>query len=168
MIVISYFDDLRLEQDATTRDALLVSEKQAHEATKKTLTETLGRNEELIKKIQDSDKHNLQLQLTVERLIIILGSMFLVKKLSEILSSKSFICSIPLNLTFSHDYRLQENASAKEALLLRERDQNNATVKAQEESQERNSQLLKKFEDVDKKIDLLQGTIQRYYMHPCV
>uniref|UniRef100_A0ACD5TEB0 Uncharacterized protein n=1 Tax=Avena sativa TaxID=4498 RepID=A0ACD5TEB0_AVESA len=63
-----------LEQDATTRDALLVSEKQTHEATKKTLTETLGRNEELIKKIQDSDKHNLQLQLTVERLIIILGS----------------------------------------------------------------------------------------------
>ncbi|CAM0954276.1 unnamed protein product [Alopecurus aequalis] len=117
----------RLEQDATTRDASLVSEKQTHEATKKTLTETLGRNEELIKKIQDSDKHNLQLQLTVER--------------------------------------LQENASAKEALLLREREQNNATVKAQEESQERNSQLLKKFEGVDKKIDLLQGTIQRLGDH---
>ncbi|KAM0843588.1 hypothetical protein ACQ4PT_057616 [Festuca glaucescens] len=117
----------RLEQDATTRDALLVSEKQTHEATKNTLTETLGRNEELIKKIQDSDKHNLQLQLTVER--------------------------------------LQENASTKEALLLREREQNNATVKAQEESQERNSQLIKKFEDVDKKIDLLQGTIQRLGDH---
>uniref|UniRef100_A0ACD5T7Z5 Uncharacterized protein n=1 Tax=Avena sativa TaxID=4498 RepID=A0ACD5T7Z5_AVESA len=116
-----------LEHDATTRDALLVSEKQTHEATKKTLTETLGRNEELIKKIQDSDKHNLQLQLTVER--------------------------------------LQENASAKEALLLREQEQSNAAVKAQEESQERNSQLLKKFEDVDKKIDLLQGTIERLGDH---
>ncbi|KAI4963743.1 hypothetical protein ZWY2020_010574, partial [Hordeum vulgare] len=57
--------------------------------------------------------------------------------------------------------RLQENASAKEALLLREREQNNATMKVQEESQEKNLQLLKKFEDVDKKIDLLQGTIQR-------
>jgi hypothetical protein len=77
VIVNSHFGVLRLEQDATAKDALLISEKQTHEATKKTLTETLGRNEELIKKIQDSDKHSLQLQLTVERLIIILGSMFL-------------------------------------------------------------------------------------------
>uniref|UniRef100_A0A452ZP88 Myosin motor domain-containing protein n=1 Tax=Aegilops tauschii subsp. strangulata TaxID=200361 RepID=A0A452ZP88_AEGTS len=117
----------RLEQDATAKDALLISEKQTHEATKKTLTETLGRNEELIKKIQDSDKHSLQLQLTVER--------------------------------------LQENASAKEALLLREREQSNTTMKVQEENQERNLQLLKRFEDVDKKIDLLQGTIQRLGDH---
>ncbi|EMS55825.1 Myosin-J heavy chain [Triticum urartu] len=117
----------RLEQDATAKDALLISEKQTHEATKKTLTETLGRNEELIKKIQDSDKHSLQLQLTVER--------------------------------------LQANASAKEDLLLREREQSNTTMKVQEENQERNLQLLKRFEDVDKKIDLLQGTIQRLGDH---
>lgn len=51
-----------------------------------------------------------------------------------------------------------------EALLLREREQSNATMKAHSESQERNSQLLKKFEDVDKKIGLLQGTIQRYFI----
>ncbi|KAM3412160.1 hypothetical protein ACQJBY_003690 [Aegilops geniculata] len=117
----------RLEQDTTAKDALLISEKQTHDATKKTLTETLGRNEELTKKIQDSDKHSLQLQLTVER--------------------------------------LQENASAKEALLLREREQSNTTMKVQEENQERNLQLLKRFEDVDKKIDLLQGTIQRLGDH---
>uniref|UniRef100_A0A0D3GA85 Myosin motor domain-containing protein n=1 Tax=Oryza barthii TaxID=65489 RepID=A0A0D3GA85_9ORYZ len=113
----------RLEEDATTREALLISEKQTHEATKRTLTETQLRNEELINKIQDSDKHALQLELTIER--------------------------------------LQENASTMEALLLREREQSNATMKAHSESQERNSQLLKKFEDVDKKIGLLQGTIQR-------
>uniref|UniRef100_A0A0E0C753 Myosin motor domain-containing protein n=1 Tax=Oryza meridionalis TaxID=40149 RepID=A0A0E0C753_9ORYZ len=113
----------RLEEDATTREALLISEKQAHEATKRTLTETQLRNGELINKIQDSDKHALQLELTIER--------------------------------------LQENASTMEALLLREREQSNATMKAHSESQERNSQLLKKFEDVDKKIGLLQGTIQR-------
>ncbi|KAF0924298.1 hypothetical protein E2562_009998 [Oryza meyeriana var. granulata] len=113
----------RLEEDATTRETLLISEKQTHEVTKRTLTETQLRNGELINKIWDSDKHALQLQLTVER--------------------------------------LQENASAMEALLLREREQSNATMKAHSESQERNSQLLKKFEDVDKKIGLLQGTIQR-------
>lgn len=48
---------------------------------------------------------------------------------------------------------------------MREREQNNTTMKVQEENQERNLQLLKRFEDVDKKIDLLQGTIQRYFMH---
>jgi hypothetical protein len=47
---------------------------------------------------------------------------------------------------------------------LREREQSNTTMKVQEENQERNLQLLKRFEDVDKKIDLLQGTIQRYFM----
>ncbi|KAL5231718.1 hypothetical protein ABZP36_030494 [Zizania latifolia] len=113
----------RLEEDATTREALFLSEKQMHEAAKKTLTETQLRNRELINKIQDSDKHALQLQLTVER--------------------------------------LQENASSMETLLLREREQSIATKNAHSESQERNSQLLKKFEDVDKKIGLLQGIIQR-------
>ena len=44
---------------------------------------------------------------------------------------------------------------------MREREQSNTTMKVQEENQERNLQLLKRFEDVDKKIDLLQGTIQR-------
>ncbi|KAL6610563.1 hypothetical protein ACP70R_040532 [Stipagrostis hirtigluma subsp. patula] len=113
----------RFEADATAREAIFLSEKQAHETTKKNLTETQSRNEELIKKIHDCDKNTLQLRLTVER--------------------------------------LQDKASAMEALLLKEREQNNANVKAQAESQERNLQLLKKFEDVDKKIGLLQGTVQR-------
>jgi myosin-5 len=49
----------------------LLSEKQEHETTKKVLAETQWRNEELVKKIQDYDKNTLQLQLTVERSIII-------------------------------------------------------------------------------------------------
>ncbi|KAK3138149.1 hypothetical protein QOZ80_5AG0365180 [Eleusine coracana subsp. coracana] len=113
----------RFEADATSRGTILLSEKQAHDTTKKVLTETQRRYEESIKKIQDSDKSTLQLRLTVDR--------------------------------------LQEKASATEALLLREREQNNATMKAHAESQERNLHLLKKFEDVDKKICLLQGTVQR-------
>lgn len=48
-----------------------ISEKQAHETTKKILAEIQWRNEELIKKIQDYDKNILQLQLTVERSVII-------------------------------------------------------------------------------------------------
>lgn len=63
-----------------------------------------------------------------------------------------------------HEYRLQENTSTTEALLLREREQNNATMKAQAETQERNLQLLNKLEDVDRKIGLLQGSVQKYYI----
>nr|AHI45151.1 myosin [Zea mays] len=113
----------RFKAESTARDTILLSEKQAHETTKKVLTEIQSRNEELIKKIQDCDKNILELQLTVER--------------------------------------LQENTSTTEALLLREREQNNATMKAQAETQEINLQLLNKLEDVETKIGLLQGSVQR-------
>jgi len=45
---------------------------------------------------------------------------------------------------------------------LREREQNDITTKAHNESQEKYEELLTKFSDVDRKIDLLQGTIERY------
>ncbi|XP_037413535.1 myosin-17-like isoform X9 [Triticum dicoccoides] len=113
----------RLEEDVTAKDFLLLTEKQAHEATRKTLVEAQERNEELLKKIHDDDKNILQLQFTIQR--------------------------------------LEENTATKENLLLREREQNDATTKAQIESQERSEELLKKFVDVDRKIDLLQDSIER-------
>jgi hypothetical protein len=63
-----------------------------------------------------------------------------------------------------YEHRLEENTATKENLLLREREQNDATTKAQSESQERSEQLLKKFLDVDRKIDLLQDTIERHFI----
>uniref|UniRef100_A0A453F8D6 Myosin motor domain-containing protein n=1 Tax=Aegilops tauschii subsp. strangulata TaxID=200361 RepID=A0A453F8D6_AEGTS len=118
-------DDMikRLEEDGTAKDVLLLTEKQAHEATRKTLVEAQERNEELLKKIHDDDKNILQLQFTIQR--------------------------------------LEENTATKENLLLREREQNDATTKSQIESQERSEELLKKFVDVDRKIDLLQDSIER-------
>ncbi|KAM0828312.1 hypothetical protein ACQ4PT_067633 [Festuca glaucescens] len=113
----------RLEEDGTAKDVLLLTEKQAHEATRKILVEAQERNEELLMKIHDNDKNILQLQFTIQR--------------------------------------LEENTATKENLLLREREQNDATTKAQFESQERSEQLLKKILDVDRKIDLLQDTIER-------
>ncbi|KAJ1285098.1 hypothetical protein BS78_03G254900 [Paspalum vaginatum] len=113
----------RLEQDGTAKEALLLTEKQAHEATRKTLTEAQEKNEELLKIIHDNDKNILQLQFTIQR--------------------------------------LEETTISNENLLLREREQNDATTKAHIESQEKHEELLKKFVDVDRKIDLLQGTIER-------
>ncbi|AQK97822.1 Myosin family protein with Dil domain [Zea mays] len=113
----------RLEQDVSAKEVLLLTEKQAHEATRKTLTEVQEKSEELLKKIHDNDKHILQLQFTIQR--------------------------------------LEETTVANENLLLREREQNDTTTKAHNESQEKYEELLKKFIDVDRKIDLLQGTIER-------
>lgn len=49
----------------------MLTEKQAHEATRKGLNEVQERNEELLKKIHDNDKHILQLQFTIQRSIIV-------------------------------------------------------------------------------------------------
>jgi hypothetical protein len=70
-----------------------------------------------------------------------------------------------VNCFFLHTDRLEENTAANENMLLREREQNDATTKAHIESQERYEGLLKKFVDVDMKIDLLQNTIERYFIH---
>ncbi|AQK97830.1 Myosin family protein with Dil domain, partial [Zea mays] len=101
----------RLEQDVSAKEVLLLTEKQAHEATRKTLTEVQEKSEELLKKIHDNDKHILQLQFTIQR--------------------------------------LEETTVANENLLLREREQNDTTTKAHNESQEKYEELLKKFIDVD-------------------
>lgn len=71
VIVTFQCDFERFKAESTARDTTLLSEKQAHETTKKVLTEIQCRNEELIKKIQDCDKNILELQLTVERSIIV-------------------------------------------------------------------------------------------------
>ncbi|XP_020405109.1 myosin-17 isoform X2 [Zea mays] len=122
---VAELEDLirRLEQDVTAKEALLLTEKEAHDATRKTLTEAQEESGELLKKIHDNDKHILQLQFTIQR--------------------------------------LEETTVANENLLLREREQNDITTKAHNESQEKYEELLSKFVDVDRKIDLLQGTIER-------
>jgi hypothetical protein len=61
----------RLEQDGTAKEALLLTEKQAHETTLETLTEAQERNEELLKKIHEDDKTILQLKFTIQRSITV-------------------------------------------------------------------------------------------------
>jgi myosin-5 len=46
----------RLEESLTEKDALLTTERQETEATKKLLSEAQYKNEELLKKIEDADK----------------------------------------------------------------------------------------------------------------
>ncbi|VAH21982.1 unnamed protein product [Triticum turgidum subsp. durum] len=166
----------RLEECIAEKDSLLATERQENNATKEELANAQKKTKELVNELQHCQEISKRLEqdgtakdallisekqtheATKKTLTETLGrNEELIKKIQD--SDKH---SLQLQLTIE---RLQENASAKEALLLREREQNNATMKVQEESQEKNSQLLKKFEDVDKKIDLLQGTIQRLGDH---
>ncbi|XP_044981103.1 myosin-5-like isoform X2 [Hordeum vulgare subsp. vulgare] len=166
----------RLEECIAEKDSLLATERQENNATKDELASAQKKTKELVNELQHCQEISKRLEqdatakdallisekqtheATKKTLTETLGrNEELIKKIQD--SDKH---SLQLQLTVE---RLQENASAKEALLLREREQNNATMKVQEESQEKNLQLLKKFEDVDKKIDLLQGTIQRLGDH---
>lgn len=54
--VLSSFCEHRLEESLTEKDALLTTERQETEATKKLLSEAQYKNEELLKKIEDADK----------------------------------------------------------------------------------------------------------------
>ncbi|XP_010231102.1 myosin-11 isoform X2 [Brachypodium distachyon] len=163
----------RLEECTAEKDSLLAIERQENNVTKEELANAQEKIKELEKQLEDIIKRLEQDTTARDALLIsekqtheatkktlaeILGrNEELIKKIQD--SDKH---NLQLQLTVE---RLQENASAKEALLLREQEQNTTTMKAQAESQERNSQLLKKFEDVDKKIDLLQDTIQRLGDH---
>ncbi|PWZ11363.1 Myosin-17 [Zea mays] len=113
----------RLEGNLTVTEASLLTEKEQNASTLKLLTEAQLRIEELIKKLEGSNRKSDSLLDTITR--------------------------------------LEETTVANENLLLREREQNDTTTKAHNESQEKYEELLKKFIDVDRKIDLLQGTIER-------
>uniref|UniRef100_A0A453F8A2 Myosin motor domain-containing protein n=1 Tax=Aegilops tauschii subsp. strangulata TaxID=200361 RepID=A0A453F8A2_AEGTS len=58
----------RLEERLTENDALSTTERQENEATKKLLNEVQGKNEELLKKLEDAGKNIVHYQDTTQRL----------------------------------------------------------------------------------------------------
>jgi len=169
----------RLEECIAEKDSLLEVERQEHKTTNKDVDNARKKITELIHESQQSEETRKQLEDTIKRFEAdaTAKDAFLLSEKQEHEMTKKVLTEtqwrneelikkiqdhdkniFQLQLTIE---RLQENASATEVLMLREREQNNATMKAQAESQERNLQFLKKLEDVDKKIGLLQGSVQR-------
>jgi len=60
----------RLEEGATTTDALYLAEKQEHDHTKKSLSEAQGINKELLTKIEEAEKNIHQLLENVEKSVL--------------------------------------------------------------------------------------------------
>lgn len=50
------FAEYRCEENATTRDALYVAERQEHDQTKQALSKAQERNVEFLRKVDDSEK----------------------------------------------------------------------------------------------------------------
>jgi myosin-5 len=70
-MLYSFSIQLRLEEDATAREALMVTERQESEVTKKTLTEALDQIEELVKEVECANHSVHQFQDSIQRYCII-------------------------------------------------------------------------------------------------
>lgn len=66
-MLYSFSIHLRLKEDATTREALLIAEKQENEVTKRTLTEALDQIEEMVKEVECANHRAQQLQDSIQR-----------------------------------------------------------------------------------------------------
>lgn len=64
-------------------------------------------------------------------------------------------------MIFIHQFRLGENTTTKDALLLSERQEKDAIKKTLAEAEEKNDELLMKVEDSNEKIEHLQNTINK-------
>lgn len=65
------FNEYRLEKDAITRESFLLTTKQSHDDTIKELLEARERNQELMNKVEDSDKKISLLEDSVKRFNLI-------------------------------------------------------------------------------------------------
>lgn len=66
-MLYSFWIHLRLKEDATAREALLIAEKQENEVIKRTLTEALDQIEELVKEVECANHRVQQLQDSIQR-----------------------------------------------------------------------------------------------------
>ncbi|ONM38754.1 Myosin family protein with Dil domain [Zea mays] len=180
----------RLEDDATTREALMETERKETEMTKKTLTEALDQIEELVKEVECANHSVHQLQDSMQRMeqtAVAREATLLAEHQEKDATSKAlaeaqgriegllkeiYSANRKNDQLQSTIERLEQDVTAKEALLLTEKEAHDATRKTLTEAQEESGELLKKIHDNDKhilqlqftiqrKIDLLQGTIER-------
>uniref|UniRef100_A0A0D9V4W4 Myosin motor domain-containing protein n=1 Tax=Leersia perrieri TaxID=77586 RepID=A0A0D9V4W4_9ORYZ len=148
----------RLEEDGIAKEALLLTEKQAHEATRMSLTEAFERNGEFQKKIHDDDKRILELQFTIQRL----GENSTTKD-ALLLSERQEKDAIKKELVEvgEKNEELEEDIAAKDVSLEVAREENDTIRKSLAEAQERNKELLRKISDNEYRIHLLQDTAQK-------
>ena len=59
-------------------------------------------------------------------------------------------------------FRLEKHATSRESLLLKTKQNQDGTTKALAEAEKRNQELMKSSEDSDKKISLLEDSVNRF------
>lgn len=176
----------RLEENVRAKETLLLTEREQNASTLKLLAEAQLKIDELIKKLEDADRKSDSLQSTIKRSDCFFFNVVM-RGFTTCSVSCTILCLFRVEITctnfnislcqcynfcnssdfFSfHIHRLEEDGTAKEALLLTEKQAHEATRKTLTEAQERNEELLMKNHDDDKNILQLQFNIQRSIIVP--
>nr|XP_051225691.1 myosin-17-like isoform X4 [Lolium perenne] len=168
----------RLEEDGTAKDVLLLTEKQAHEATRKILVEAQEKNEELLMKIHDNDKNILQLQFTIQRLEENIAakdvsleaarqendsmrkSLTEAQQKNEELLRKISDNEYRIHLLQDTVQKIQVDAISRLSSFVMEKQDTDVAKRALTEAHERNEDLLKRNEDLLKRNDDLIKKIE--------
>ncbi|ONM38758.1 Myosin family protein with Dil domain [Zea mays] len=169
----------RLEDDATTREALMETERKETEMTKKTLTEALDQIEELVKEVECANHSVHQLQDSMQRMeqtAVAREATLLAEHQEKDATSKAlaeaqgriegllkeiYSANRKNDQLQSTIERLEEGATTTDALYLAERKGHDQTKKSLSEAQETNKELLKKIEKAEKNIDQLLENVER-------
>uniref|UniRef100_A0A453F887 Myosin motor domain-containing protein n=1 Tax=Aegilops tauschii subsp. strangulata TaxID=200361 RepID=A0A453F887_AEGTS len=169
----------RLEERLTENDALSTTERQENEATKKLLNEVQGKNEELLKKLEDAGKNIVHYQDTTQRLEENVAAVEVSLKderqqndviMKQLADAQVEIVELQRNLEGADKrnsllqdslQRLEEGATTTDALYLEEKHAHDQTKKVFSEAQEVNQELLRKVEEADKNIGHLLENVER-------
>uniref|UniRef100_A0ACD5W2M2 Uncharacterized protein n=1 Tax=Avena sativa TaxID=4498 RepID=A0ACD5W2M2_AVESA len=169
----------RLEERLTEKDALSTKERQESEATKKLLDEVQGKNEELLKKLEDSENNIVHYQDTTHRLEETVVEVEISLKderqhndaiMQQLADTQVEIGELQRNLedadrrnSLLQDSleRLDEESTAREALLVAEKQETEVTKKTLTEALDQIEKLVKEIECANNNMHQLQDNIQR-------
>uniref|UniRef100_A0A453F8F1 Uncharacterized protein n=1 Tax=Aegilops tauschii subsp. strangulata TaxID=200361 RepID=A0A453F8F1_AEGTS len=169
----------RLEERLTENDALSTTERQENEATKKLLNEVQGKNEELLKKLEDAGKNIVHYQDTTQRLEENVAAVEVSLKderqqndviMKQLADAQVEIVELQRNLEGADKrnsllqdslQRLDEESTARDALLVAEKQEKEVTKKTLTEALDRIEELVKELECANNSMHQLQDSIQR-------
>uniref|UniRef100_A0A8R7TW35 Uncharacterized protein n=1 Tax=Triticum urartu TaxID=4572 RepID=A0A8R7TW35_TRIUA len=169
----------RLEERLTENDTLSTTERQESEATKKLLNEVQSKNEELLKKLEDSGKNIVHYQDTTQRLEESVAAVEISLKaerqqndvvMKQLADAQVEIVELQRNLEGADKrnsllqdslQRLDEESTARDALLVAEKQEKEVTKKTLTEALDRIEELVKELECANNSMHQLQDSIQR-------
>lgn len=131
---------------------MLLTTKQSYDDIIKVLAEAQGRNQDLMHKVEDSDRKIVLLEASVKRFNLLLGFPHIIV----------YDCFPPIIILVLFAHRLEESTTDKDSLLAIEKHENNETKKELTGAQKRIEELLIEVQDTRANIAELEDSIRRF------